>query len=278
MFFRFLIFAACAAIFVAAAFMLPTVDFPQTKAEEFLSQLKAGNKKALLEMFGDNTCKCPPRGGYQTFLEYNGRQEPNLAFLLAHPFNFNIGQTTPVDIQIPYVFPWDKPLTTYVDVNLTFPDNAYRPFFLPLEMAFGLPMSESQFNEFLANPNKDAWKGFTQRLRPTINKGVVEEKLPPEKDPYSKQQLENLLSPEMIPFLRATDAGPVLGKDKVKLPESQIEAQLPKLVSATLRFRIVKSGQLKSWMVNKFRFQSATIVENGKTSTIEFPLNTKFAL
>lgn len=272
---RFLIFAICSVLFIAAAFMLPTVDFPQTAAESFLSKLKTGDTASVLEMFGDNTCKCPPRGGYESYLQY-GSQEPNLAFLVGKPFSFTAGKVIPVDIAIPYVFPWDKPITTYVDVDMTFKADA--PYFLPMEMAYGMPMTEAQFMEFLNKPETNAWKGFTQRLRPSLAPGVVPAKSNSDTKTFSKGELENLLSPEMIPFLRAKDAGDVLLKDKSKLPQSDIAAKLPTLTKATLRLRVVKSGQLKPWMINKFRFEKASIVENGKTSTIEFPLNSKYDL
>ncbi len=274
---RFLIFVTCSALFIAAAFMLPTVDFPQTAADTFLSKLKSGDAAGAVEMFGDNTCKCPPRGGYESYLQY-GSQEPNLAFLISKPFSFTAGKVTPVDIAIPYVFPWDKPTTAYVDVDMTFKEDSYSPYFLPMEMAYGIPMTEAQFNQFLNAPEKNAWKGFTQRLRPSLAAGVIPVKPNPDAKTFKEGELENLLSPEMIPFLQAKDAGCVLLKDKSEMPQPDIAAKLPRLVSATLRLRVVKSGQLKPWMVNKFRFEKASIVENGKASTIEFPLNSKYDL
>jgi len=273
---RFFIFAVCSALFLVAAFMLPTVDFPQTAAESFLAKLKAGERDSALEMFGDNTCKCPPRGGYESYLNY-GMQEPNLAFLVGRPFSFTSGKTMPVNLTIPYVFPWDKPSTTYVDVDLSFADKT-RPYFLPMPMAYGLPISESQLNEFLKQPDKDAWKGFSQRLRSTTAPGVVPIPNETKKGIPTEKELENLLSPEMMPFLQAKDAGEVVLADKSKMAAAEAEARLPRLSSATLRLRIVKSGQLKPWQINKFRFEKATLVENGKTSAIEFPLNAKFEL
>lgn len=260
--------------------MLPTLDFPEAAAASFLGKLKASDRKGAIEMFGDNTCKCPPRGGYETYLRYDSHG-PNLAFLIGQPFNYATGKVTPIDAKIPYVMPWDKPLTTYVDVDLTFPDK--KPYFLPLEMAFGIPMTESQFNDFLSQPGKDAWKGFAQRLRPTIGRGVIPGPTNSEKGVQSKDELENLLSPEMIPFLRPTDAGDVVLDHHSKMSRSEIESKLPRLESATLRLRVVKSGQLKPWMINKFRFEKALVIENTnttnqKTTTIEFPLNSKYEL
>lgn len=272
---RFFIFAVCAGLFLAAAFMLPTVDFPQTAAESFLTKINAGDANGALQMFGDNTCKCPPRGGYESYLNY-GMQEPNLAFLVGRPFTFKSGKTTPVNLAIPYVFPWDKPSTAYVDVDISFP--AKQPYFLPMAMAYGLPMTEAQFNEFLNEPTKDAWKGFSQRLRSTTSPGVIPSSESIEKTIPAKNDLDNLLSPEMMPFLQAKDAGDVILPDKTKMPDSDVEAKLPRLSSATLRLRVVKSGQLKPWLINKFRLEKATIVENGKASTIEFPLNAKYEL
>lgn len=272
---RFFIFAVCAGLFLAAALMLPTVDFPQTAAESFLTKINAGDANGAVQMFGDNTCKCPPRGGYESYLNY-GMQEPNLAFLVGRPFTFKSGKTTPVNLAIPYVFPWDKPSTAYVDVDLSFTDN--QPYFLPLAMAYGLPMTEAQFNEFLNEPTKDAWKGLSQRLRSTTAPGVIPSSGSTEKNIPPRKDLDNLLSPEMMPFLQAKDAGNVILPDKTKMPDSDVEAKLPRLSSATLRLRVVKSGQLKPWLINKFRFENATIMENGKASTIEFPLNAKYDL
>ncbi|MBX9877804.1 MAG: hypothetical protein K2Y22_05045 [Candidatus Obscuribacterales bacterium] len=257
--------------------MLPTVEFPQSAADLFLQKIREGNRKAAVEMFGDNTCHCPPRGGYETYLRYD-MHDPTLAFLIGKPFAFTTGTVTPVNAEIPYVFPWDKPSTCYVDVELSFPNE--KPYLLPMEMAFGIPMTEDQFNDFTVNPNKNGWKAFALRLRPSIAPGLIPTK-PRQFKTQSKDQLENLLSPEMIPFLRATDAGDVILKDKSKMPLAEIEAKLPRLEKASLRLRVVKSGQLKPWKINKFRFEKASIIDSGTTpkeSTIEFPLNSKFDL
>lgn len=274
---RFLIIAVCALLFVAAAFMLPTVDFPQSAADSFLQNVREGNRKAAVEMFGDNTCHCPPRGGYETYLRYD-MHDPTLAFLMGKPFTYTTGKVSSVKAEIPYVFPWDKPSTAYVDVEVSFPKE--KPYFLPMEMAFGIPMTESQFNEFVANPNKNGWKAFTLRLRPSIAPGLIPTK-PRQFKTQTNDQLENLLSAEMIPFLRATDADDVILKDKSKMPLAEIEAKLPRLDTASLRLRVVKSGQLKPWKINKFRFEKATLFCSQPTherTTIEFPLNSKFDL
>ena len=64
--------------------------------------------------------------------------------------------------------PWQKTEDTQVDLPLTFQAVTYQPLFLPLAMAYGQKMKESEFNEFLKDPDNGAWKGLTLRLRPGL--------------------------------------------------------------------------------------------------------------
>src|SRR3990167_5878243 len=60
---------------------------PQCAALSFLEVVKQGDIKQAETFFGDNTCHCPPKGGWGSLLKYESGHEPNFAFLVGHPFH-----------------------------------------------------------------------------------------------------------------------------------------------------------------------------------------------
>jgi hypothetical protein len=146
-------------------------------AEKFLNAVQKGDYKGTVELFGGNTCRCPKKGGWVSYLVYASAQEPNLAFLMGRPFA--IGKFTETPIKHPdknhiTVLPWQQPEDVIVDVDLSFDESRYAPLFLPLKMAYGIPISETEFSKFTTNPDPDCWKGFVLRLRPSIAPGAIE--------------------------------------------------------------------------------------------------------
>ncbi|MBX9667745.1 MAG: hypothetical protein K2X93_09015, partial [Candidatus Obscuribacterales bacterium] len=149
---------------------------PKDTATKFLNGIQQGDYKATVEMFGGNTCRCPKKGGWVSYLVYTSAQEPNLAFAMGRPFERGDMKITsvkhPNKNQIT-VIPWQKPEDVVVDLDISFDDARYLPLFLPLKMAYGIPMEEKEFHDFIDNPDKDCWQGFTLRLRPSIAEGTI---------------------------------------------------------------------------------------------------------
>jgi hypothetical protein len=154
----------------------PEAD-PKTTAKQFLTFIQKGDYKGTVDMFGGNTCRCPKKGGWVSYLVYASAQEPNLAFLMGRPFKYSNMQQTAIkhpDKNAVTILPWQKPEDVIVDVDLTLNESRYAPMFLPLNMAYGIPMDESEFKAFIEDPDKDSRKGFALRLRPSIAPGAIE--------------------------------------------------------------------------------------------------------
>lgn len=148
-----------------------TTDVSQT----FVQAVQTGNYRKAVKQFGGNACQCPAKGGWVSYLVYASSQEPNLAFLVNHPFSSGEPQAKaiPATVKAKTPIPWEVPEDFSVDIPLKF-DQGYRPLFLPLKMAYGIVMSQDEFNKFLLDPNKDSWQAFSLRLRPGLGKGVVD--------------------------------------------------------------------------------------------------------
>jgi hypothetical protein len=143
----------------------------------FLTDIQKGDYKGTVEMFGGNTCRCPKKGGWVSYLVYASAQEPNLAFLMGRPFKYDNLQETAIkhpDKNNVSILPWQKPEDVVVDLDLSFDQSRYAPMFLPLNMAYGIPMTETEFADFIKDPDKDCRKGFALRLRPSIAPGAIE--------------------------------------------------------------------------------------------------------
>jgi hypothetical protein len=146
---------------------------PQVTATEFLAAVKQGNYVKAVRHFGSNACRCPAKGGWVSYLIYKSGQEHNMAFMMGHPFDSGTPVSTQMKNSKQGLLPWQKPEDYAVDVPITFDAKQYMPYFLPLKMAYGQDMTEEEFNDFLKDPDKDAWKGFTLRFRPGLAPGTV---------------------------------------------------------------------------------------------------------
>lgn len=150
---------------------------PSEEAVAFLQDIKEANLSRAVKRFGGNVCRCPAKGGWGSYLIYVSAQEPNLAFLVGHDFAMGKAVVHPLKRDSQPVLPWEKPEDTVVDIPLTFDQQKYTPLFLPLKMAYGHKMTEKEFDDFCSDPDKEAWKGFYLRLRPTLKPGAL---MPPE--------------------------------------------------------------------------------------------------
>ncbi len=149
---------------------------PKRCAEQFLQTVQQGDYKGTVQLFGGNTCRCPKKGGWVSYLVYASAQEPNLAFTMGKPFEFKNPVVSPVVTKGKKnvsPLPWQKPEDVVVDLDISFDRERYMPMFLPLKMAYGIPMSKEEFDAFLRDPDKDCRQAFTLRLRPSLAPGTV---------------------------------------------------------------------------------------------------------
>jgi hypothetical protein len=146
---------------------------PSTEAQTFMTDIQEGRVVHAVKQFGSNVCHCPAKGGWVSYLIYQSGQEHNLAFMLGHPAQLGAPHAAPVATDRPALVPWERPEDYVVDYPVHFEKTIYQPYFLPLPLAYGKNMDLKEFQEFLKDPDKDAWKGFTLRLRPGLAAGVI---------------------------------------------------------------------------------------------------------
>ncbi|MBX9695720.1 MAG: hypothetical protein K2Z81_25270 [Cyanobacteria bacterium] len=141
----------------------------------FLTAVTKGDYKETVRLFGGNACNCPRKGGWVSYLIYSSAQEPNLAFMMGQPFEFAGERVIPIENEnrAGGILPWQAPEDVVTDIDVSFKEGKYQPYFLPLKLAYGEEMTEEELNQFAQNPDKDVWRGFTLRLRPSLEPGVV---------------------------------------------------------------------------------------------------------
>ena len=273
---------------------------PLETASDFMAAVKRGDYVDTVKLFGGNACRCPKKGGWVSYLIYASAQEPNLAFLMGRSFRHDNEKVTPIEHtgkgNAGNILPWQMAEDVVADVDLLFPEKGYRPMFLPLKMAYGQEMTLKELEEFAANPDSEAWKGFTLRLRPSLAKGAVtrpeeskgikykpldetpseinkkesvtrEDKAETDDDhTYVYEGLEDeiieALGQEAAMYLHPKDAGPVKRSDGTVLALEEIAAYLPRMTSARLRLHIVRRGKLRKWTVYHLALIEPNLVLN----------------
>ena len=268
---------------------------PGKTARVFLASVRDGNFKTTVKQFGGNACRCPAKGGWVSYLIFASSQEPNLAFMMGQPFDYSVGEVIPIEASEEAKkgsVPWQAPEDAVVDVAIKFDEKKYMPIFLPVNMAYGKDISEEKFKEFIADPDKEAWKGFTLRLRPSLNKGVIDrpkeslgikykpsqklreagskKKTDENDENYVYAPIEDMiretLGEEGVMYLHPRDAAEVIKDDKSTYSKAAVLKKLPKLKSVNLRLHIVRRDQLKEWTVYHFTLtEPVLLLANGKS-------------
>jgi hypothetical protein len=242
---------------------------PADEAKKVLQLVEAGSYRRALSEFGDNTCHCAPKGGYVAYLRYDTANDPSLAFLLGQ--KCEMGKATVKKLPFngeAYMMPWDKPEDVAVYIPITFNDPSARPFFLPMDMAFGIQMPESEVKSFAANPEKDWTRAFTLRLRPRLTPDVIEKEPPPKSNLEEEQNSQapaDLIPPELAKYQHPGEAANVKLTDGKTVPAEAVAGELPRLQSAIIGFKIVRAGVWHRWAVKKLGVMEPVIVSGGKT-------------
>jgi hypothetical protein len=257
---------------------------PEKKAVSFLADVKGGNPSKVVRHFGNNVCHCPKSKGWGAYLAFETDEEPNLAFLLGHPFN--IGRIEKMRIasalQAQHGVIWEEPEDYLVNVQINFDRNKYRPVFIPLPMAYGKTMSIMEVNEFLINPQSEYWKSFTLRLRDQLKIGAIkfdstnidqdvrgDFKFLDKKSKESVKEKESM-DKELSWYFIPKDAGSIILANGKTIGADQIENKFPRLTSMVMQLRIVRSAKLQPWSVAEFEIKSPAIEKvNGQIINLE---------
>jgi hypothetical protein len=256
-------------IFIFAAVMIFTSEAnekPEDEATAFLGLVSHNDAEAALREFGDNTCHCAPKGGYAAYLHgYEAAQEPNITFLLGKEMVLGKPRVKPLPSHgTPYIMPWDKTEDSVVYVPVSFPDEATRPYFLPIDSAFGFQISEKQLQSFSSDPG-DWMKALTLRMRSSLKPGTVKPKDPkqPETE-LEKAAKDGLLPADLAKYIHPADAGMVKMNSGQIVPLASLEQELPRLKSCEVGMKVVRRGTFKRWTVKKIGLVNCVIVSHNK--------------
>ncbi len=265
----------CFLIVLFQAFRTDQPSDPRRHAFLFVKHVKDNDYAKVVEAFGGNICRCPAKLGWVSYLIYNSGEEPNLACLMGRNFESGPVQVKAMKSDAKNYSVLDRPEDYEVTVPLRF--DTYRPMFLPLDMAYGYDISGEQFEKFLADPDHEAWKGLTLRMRPSLAKGAVDqpeasknlvnrqkakekqeqikqEQNKPGQEPGKPDQndLEKELFGDAARYNTPKDAGGVKLADGTTLSQEAIAARLPRLKSARLRLHMVRRDQRQPFTVFHF--------------------------
>lgn len=243
---------------------------PAPKSMEFIKHVQASDYKAAVGDFGVNTCRCPGSLGWVSYLVYASNESENLSFLVGKEFQTGKPQARKIATTAKSTSWMDNPEDWEVNIPIKFDSNVYRPYFLPLDMAYGHEMSEEAFRTFLADPDKDAWKGFCLRLRPSLEAGVTDlpaEAKALEKKGHDAQSRENavkgenenveaiaknLFGDEATKYMHPAAPGKVKRADGTYLNTEEIAAALPRVDELSLKMHMVRRDQRLPFSLYQF--------------------------
>ncbi len=247
---------------------------PQKEAIAFLTDIQSGNSSKIVRHFGTNVCHCPKKKGWGAYLAYQTDEEPNLAFLLGHPFD--LGPTdTKVIISPPQAshgVPWEQPEDRLVKVPIIFNKNSYRPVFLPLPLAYGKTMPWQEFEDFIKNPAFEYWKSYTLRLRSGLDENAIK---------FNTTTIEGDVRGEfkfaLLPsqnketswYLTPKKPGQVIMPDGKPLAQDKMLTLLPRLSAITIELKVVRLGKLQPWTIAEFEFIDSVLETNDGQTLIK---------
>ncbi len=243
---------------------------PEPPAREFVESVQKGDLARAKQLLESPRFRSVPLGGDDAYFIYESAHQPNLAFLVGHPFE--VGRVS-VTTERSDWYLIDGTLYATVTFPLRFRAARYQPFVLPPYLAFGRPMTSDQLTSYLDAPDRYP-ADFTLRLRPGIEPGLIgaprapmpQVKAPP--PPPGPPGAQPLAAPRTAGFASypglgvavPRDTGPVLLPSGEALPRQQLEALLPRLDTITLEVYLVRRGRLAAWRVSWLHVPEATVV------------------
>jgi hypothetical protein len=292
----------------------PDEDTPVKYAKQFLNHLQDGDYHHAVASFGGNICRCPADLGWVSYLIYGSGEEPNLALMMGKRFERGSisykKMESAVDKSQKALL--ENPQDFEVDIPIKFDPKIYAPYFLPLDMAYGLPIKSRDFDTFLSDPDKDSWRSMTLRMRPSLEPETVtipyeaeaeidhymKNKKAEEKERREQRALghrveietkssgnapspieiaaglakEALAASAENKFLIPKDAGPVTADDGKALPLETVAARLPRLKSALLKLHMVRRDTIQPFTVFHFVLSDPVLLLPQKNGYTELVL------
>jgi hypothetical protein len=268
---------------------------PEKEAMTFLKAIQKGDLSKVVRHYDGKTCRCPEQGGWSSFLVYKSELQPNMAFLLSHPFTIGNPVIIPLQKKHPYSSPWQRPEDVIIRVPLEFNPSKYSPLFLPLPLAYGHDMTAKEFDAFLKNPAEQSGLAFTLRLRPTLRKGLLKENIdrvnaevfanlpepntgagetprgpvPPALKAYRERLLKAAIEDKKTNYIKPEDAGDVSNSDGTIMEQAVVEQKLPRLTSIVMNLQLVRNDQFQNWAILHCSFEKPKLLLDNGAKTLD---------
>jgi len=233
-------------------------------AKDFLRHLQRGELERAKGLLDNSGSRYRHQDGDDIYFTYESGYEPNLAFLVGHPFAIG-AQSVKEQRSDWYLLDG----TIYADVALPLRFESYRPWVLPVPIAFGRAMDFNDFINFVIAPGANL-EHLSLRIRPSLEPGLIK---PPRSQfvappPPPTAPGGGALAVQSAPFSvygslfgsRPVDSGPVVLPSGEKLDTGQMMRFLPRLSAMTLNLALIRAGRFSSWGVVRWNFTSATLI------------------
>jgi hypothetical protein len=268
---------------------------PEKEALTFVQAIQKGDLGKVVRHYDGKTCRCPERGGWSSYLVYRSELQPNMAFLLAHPFTIGNPVKVPLQKQHIYSLPWQHPEDVIIKFPLEFETSKFTPIFLPLPLAYGHDMTANEFDAFLKNPAEQSGLAFTLRLRSSLKKGLLQENLDrvngevyanlpehitasgetpagpvsPALKAFRARLLKTALDAKQNNYIKPDDPGNVTNGDGTIMPPSVVEQKLPRLTSIVMSIQLVRNDQFQNWAILHCTFEKPKLLLDNGTKSLE---------
>jgi hypothetical protein len=259
---------------VGLIFLLATLPSaaatPETTATAFVQHLQRGDLNAAKRLLEDPGYRYRPPGGDDVYFNYESGYDPNLAFLVGHPYVIGTpsGRQQRSDWYL-----LDGTIYATLAVPLRF--ETYRPWVLPAPTAFGRPIDFSSFMNFVIAPAANP-ELLSLRIRPSLEPGLIQ---PPKPRFVAPPPPVNLGARAVVPQAsgsdtysaltgsRPVDPAPVVLPSGERLTPAQMGRLLPRLGGMTLNLSLIRWGRLSSWRIVRWELSDAILLtENGEVT------------
>lgn len=253
----------------------PAVAGPADTAVEFVRSVQRGDLEHAKRLLDDVEFRVSPtHGGDDGYFVYQSAYEPNLAFLVGHPF---VVGSADVTTQQSDWYVLDGTLYATAAIPLRFTADRYQPWVLPPPLAFGRSMRLADFMTFVAAPGHQP-ENLTLRIRASLERGGITPPAarsvaaPPAPAPPGSRPVT--LRPDPAGAFGSlfgptvTDPGPVILPSGEVLAAAQLGRLLPKLTALTLHVHLVRRGRLASWAVSRWTITDAVLLGDGRETPI----------
>ncbi len=242
-------------------------------AESFMRQLQRGDVERAKGLLDDPKYRGTPPGGVDAYFVYESGYEPNLAFLVGHPFVLGVASERTQRSDWYFL---DGTTYATVSIPLTFPEP--RPWVLPAPVAFGHPMPFLDLVKFAVEPGRYA-QNLTLRVRRGLEPGRIHPPAPRVATPPHPvgpagaasiaARAEPTDTYGSMMGQRPVDPAPVRLPSGETLTTDQLQRFLPRLATVTIEVSLVRRGRLlASWGVTRWRFRDAVVATETGTRPV----------